>query len=89
MSYARFGEGDVYVYGDVSGLMRCQACELARAVGDESTFSRGDYWTAAKDEREQAREMIAHLEKHVAAGHTVPSRAFERLSAEANGEVEP
>lgn len=39
MSYCRFSSGDVYMYFDVSGKIRCQACRLAPL--EPSIFTTG------------------------------------------------
>lgn len=69
MSYARWGEdgSHVYVFGTGEALV-CMSCTLALPAGSFSTA--------------YPAEMIAHLEKHRAAGHVVPERAFERLRNE-------
>jgi hypothetical protein len=74
MSYCRWGtESNVYVFGldDDNGkiIYRCQCCALSHAKNDNT-----DVWTP--------EEMIAHLEKHRAAGHKVPDRAIELLKSE-------
>jgi hypothetical protein len=66
MSICRFSEScDVYVFYNVHGGIDCCGCVLTEGA---------DF----KAQNEQA--MIAHLEKHVAAGHKVPAGAFEELA---------
>ena len=69
MSYVRFGEdgSDVYVYCSVLGSFVCDYCLLENRRGF-SSFTRSG--------------MIAHLQKHIEAGHVVPSEAIERLQEE-------
>lgn len=63
MSYARFSNGDVYVYATGDKIICC-ACKLSEPRG-EVTLGRAD--------------MILHLEAHRAAGHDVPEEASDRL----------
>ncbi len=70
MSFARFSEGDLYVYLNVSGLFECCCCPL----GTGGCFSAP---TAA--------EMVSHLELHRNAGHFAPARAFKELRDGAGG----
>ncbi len=66
MAVCRFGEGrDVYVYYSTQGGIECCRCTLS-----------GNSVFRATDEQ----EMIAHLEKHKAAGDRVPAEAFEELA---------
>jgi len=66
MSYARFGcdGSDVYVFTSTAGL-ECCGCALEDAT--------------AVPVFESNVAMIAHLERHVAAGHVVPDNCLERL----------
>jgi hypothetical protein len=62
------------VYGPVargrgSGVIVCLACDFIPV--EETEYHA-----------KSAAEMIAHLQAHVAAGHKVPSHAFERLQKE-------
>ena len=66
MAICRFSDdSDVYVYFNVYGGIECGGCRLP----DVREFN-------AKD----AAEIVAHLEKHKALGHRVPSEAFEELT---------
>ena len=69
MSYARFIEGDVYVWEgcheDGSGFVKCQACSLMPDY-DDFTVTRLSH-------------MVTHLEHHVERGHDVPARAFDEI----------
>lgn len=58
-------DSDVHVYYRMSGDIECAGCRLS----DTQSFS-------TKDEA----KMIAHLEQHKAAGHKVPSQAFDELA---------
>ncbi len=73
MSYARFSEGDVYVFGDTDNLLECQGCKLN--VPSDSEF-HGMFLTPSRS------AMILHLKEHVAAGHKVPDSAFTTLAEE-------
>lgn len=84
MSYCRFGEGsDVYVFASDVGL-ECCGCLLQDQewVEDERALFGGylkDIGEIIPHVFQSNHEMIEHLEKHVAAGHAVPDRAFARL----------
>lgn len=56
-------KSDVYVYEHVDGGITCCGCELK---GEQSWF-----YTYS--------EMIAHLEKHIKAGHVVPVHVIPAL----------
>jgi len=65
LSVCRFSDGsDVYVYYSVYGGLECCGCRLAGGAA----FNAAD-----------EQSMIAHLEKHIAAGHKVPDQAVEEL----------
>lgn len=66
MSYARFGEGDVYVIGSGDGL-ECLNCSLMKG---RIAFCA------------TPQEMLRHLVEHKKLGHKVPSRALTRLHKE-------
>jgi len=70
MAVCRLGpDSDVYVVYIVGGGIECRECALLKERG----FN-------APDEA----AMISHLKDHAAAGHKVPSEAFERLENWAN-----
>lgn len=71
MSYARFSYADVYVFLSVYGHLYCCGCWLSKA--DESVPDR--FLTTA--------DMLAHLDKHRAAGHDVPEETYDRLRKDA------
>lgn len=66
MSFARFSEGDVYVYLNTSGLYECCFCDLAGECVRVPT----------------AAEMLSHVEEHRRAGHKIPGRCVLELRAE-------
>jgi len=70
MSYARWSEGDVYLYHTGKEFI-CQICPMATNEEDFTTASRG--------------EILYHLLEHRNKGHMVPERAIERLRAEMSG----
>jgi hypothetical protein len=65
MSYARFGEGDVYVYATTGGV----ACVMCR-FGDmlESSYRA-----------ESTQEMVDHLLAHKRVGDRIPERTIPDL----------
>lgn len=84
MSYARFSEGDVYVFVSSEGI-ECCGCWLQQRewVDDESRPWTKGYYREIGDKVQQVYPdnagMIAHLETHIAAGHDVPDYCMERL----------
>lgn len=77
MSYARFLEGDVYVFMSVSGRLECCGCILQDRewVPDEDAFFGG--YLKAVGEIVQTKfdstwGMIEHVRRHREAGHSVP-----------------
>jgi hypothetical protein len=63
MSYARFSDGDVYVFMHVDGFLECCGCLL----NDECL------------ELPATAQMVDHLREHVAAGHRVPDYVIPGL----------
>ncbi|KKN49499.1 hypothetical protein LCGC14_0642060 [marine sediment metagenome] len=69
VSYCRFGTNShVYVAGSLFGGIDCLACIL-HSEGMTATF-------------QTRTEMIAHLEEHRNAGHSVEEHPFNRLREE-------
>lgn len=75
MSYARFSEGDVYVFPSSSGI-ECLGCAL---IGG---WERGRWVADGVTHREQIVSTLIHLAQHESAGHAVPNRAWDQLHAE-------
>ena len=76
MSYCRFIDGDVYMYPDVRGGIRCCACRLNEPAPG-GIFGRSERF-------DTAREALDHLFKHRDAGHHVPQCAINQLLDEIN-----
>lgn len=76
MSYARFGwEGsDVYIYEHVSGFIECCGCSLVKPEDDYEIF--GFYHANT------AREMLTHIDQHLAKSDTVPTDCIDRIKEE-------
>lgn len=76
MSYARFGwdDSDVYVFEHAGGFIQCCACAL-------QPTEENDIFPGSVD-LNTAREALAHLDQHMAAGHSVPAKTFERIREE-------
>lgn len=68
MSFARFGEGDVYVFEHVAGYITCCACIMA-----DEAWASVDFSTP--------RATLKHLDEHDALGHDVEV-ARENILAE-------
>lgn len=68
MSYARFSEGDIYLYASVGGGIYCDGCQLRDQL-ESPTFATYD-------------EAIAHVRDHQKRGHLVPARAIPDLEAD-------
>ena len=74
MSYARFSEGDIYLYPGGSPPWICCNCKLMPEVEDP-------------DDREYThinslQETFQHVIEHRKAGHLVPDRCIKRLKSE-------
>lgn len=74
MSYCRFGDGDVYMFPHVWGMIVCMGCKLAGPHESglmilDKAFIGGE-------------EALEHLQEHRNAGHKVPQDAFDRLRRE-------
>lgn len=72
MSYARWGNADVYVFEHCDGFFTCMSCSLAP---DPDGGWPGDFETRLRS------EMIAHLERHESEGQRTGT-AIGRLRAE-------
>jgi hypothetical protein len=68
MSYARFLEGDVYVFMSTSGFLECCACFLSESKEWSSTFRASS-----------TQQMVDHLDQHKEAGHFVPWGIVDHL----------
>lgn len=66
MSYARLGEGDVYVYASTGGGVVCVMCSFGDML--ETTYKA-----------ESTQEMVDHLAAHERAGDRVPERTIPEL----------
>lgn len=75
MSYARWSEGDVYVWGTSKGEYVCMLCSLQTKSADP------EVWPDDFDCK-TAQAMHAHLRQHEDAGDCIPSRAFALLEAD-------
>lgn len=69
MSYARWSEGDVYLYPHIDGYYLCCRCTLC-----------GGDWGDWKST--ELLDVLDHLKAHRDAGHTVPQRAFDQVNRE-------
>lgn len=69
MSYARFSEGDVYLYASVGGGIFCDSCRLRVSSAPAAPFTTYD-------------EAIAHVREHMKHGHRVPDRTIPALEAD-------
>ena len=80
MSYARFGDGDVYVYLSTDGRLECVMC----ALGDVCVFCDrvGARCPSVQASFDSTDGMIAHLAAHRAAGHSVPDGIEDALRAD-------
>ena len=67
MALCRFGDdSDLYVYYSVYGGIICCHCRLMERPADLKA--------------DNEREMIAHLEMHMARSHKFPQDVFEQLA---------
>jgi hypothetical protein len=67
MSFERFGSSDVYIFEHVGGFIQCCGCWFGQ-LEDSEPFP----------EFKTPREALAHLDKHVEAGHNI-GRAKESI----------
>ena len=86
MSYARFGSdgSDVYVFVSNIGIECCGCSLIPRhwvEVPERAIF--GGYLEQDNPDDTEIyasnEAMVAHMERHRAAGHTVPEYVFDRL----------
>ena len=89
MSYARFGANgsDVYVYLGIYGLECCGCWLQKREWVEEPDAFFGGYLKAIEpivpSTFETTEEMLAHLEEHRKAGHTVTDETIQDLKDDA------
>lgn len=85
MSYARWSQGDVYVYASTMGGIVCMMCKFMPTrrtkvgmfgLGTGEQEFHEDFVCDTQD------KMLEHLYKHKKSGDVVPSGAFERLKNE-------
>lgn len=72
MSYARFGNSDVYVFMHVNGKLCCCACIFAGV-----RFEDPDYW--GDFFAENTYDMVKHLMRHKRKGDQIPSGIIDDL----------
>lgn len=90
MSYARFGWGgsDVYVFMHVDGYLTCCGCCLQDRVWvDDPEYPIFEGYLEETGEHVETtfhntEEMVAHLQIHREAGHTVPDGIEDELRAD-------
>lgn len=73
MSYARFMEGDIYVYYHMYRYYVCCSCKLTPVEIDNERH----YFDDVKFYMTQ--DIIDHVKEHIATGHKVPSRTIPQL----------
>lgn len=78
MSYARWTEGDVYVFGNVDGGFTCMSCQFMPKCENSKFNLTKDF------QCNTIKEMLDHLKRHEDEGHEVPPRAIKRLKEELN-----
>lgn len=76
MSYARFSEGDVYVFPTGDGI-ECCACSLS-----DGPWTRWISSSEHDDWREHVADALRHLAQHQLAGDVVPESAIFHLEIE-------
>lgn len=88
MSYARFSEGDVYVFPSGDGI-ECLQCQLDPDISmwngrvDFTLNSGACRWVAnGEDHRTNVVNTLVHLAQHERAGDRVPNRAWDLLHLE-------
>lgn len=85
MSYARFTDGDVYVFANTDGQLECCGCMLQERewVDDPSMPFTHGYYRAVGEivpyRFDGTTGMIAHLQRHTNAGHDVPDYVVPAL----------
>lgn len=72
MSWARFSDGDVYIFRDVRGGITCCACKLTA----DNLLDRDNFNCATP------LEMYRHILDHAAAGHDIPHDLLDDASKE-------
>lgn len=91
MSYARFGAGgsDVYVFLHYDRCLQCCGCILQERewVEDPDYLLTGGYFKRVGEHVEtrftSTADLLAHLDRHRAAGHCVDEGTYEGLKEDA------
>ena len=85
MSYARFIEGDVYIFADVRGGYTCCWCSLAppsQGLWIWEPESTPLHDLPADFNCQTLTELRVHVLAHIEAGHSVPSRCLNEIEKE-------
>ena len=75
MAYARFTDSHIYIYPHVSGHIECAGCWLDKDSSGLSLFVSNKHIT--NDD-----QLIAHLEAHSNAGHSMPENLLQEILAD-------
>ena len=70
MSYCRFLGADAYIFENTGGFIECCGCTLNEPA-DGEVF--GFFYANT------AREMLAHMDEHRAAGDYIPEQAYDGI----------
>lgn len=83
MSYCRFGDSDAYIYIGVYGF---ECCGCIMAPREKYPEPRVDMFGITWEDYslpvgpfDTAREMLAHIAEHRAAGHYIPEDVDQRI----------
>jgi hypothetical protein len=70
MSYCRVSTADAYIYEHVGGFIECCGCSLINPEdGEIFAFYHAN----------TAREMLSHIDQHIAKGDFIPQKAIDRI----------
>jgi len=80
MSYARFSEGDIYIYEHVHGRLVCENCLFRPPLPTPPGLRqlRRNHPTRTR------RAMLHHIASHAASGHAIPDRTVPTLTLDLN-----
>ena len=72
MAYSRFYNSHIYIYPHIAGYIECAGCWLNKDKSGMSIYPKGvEIYT---DD-----QLIAHLDQHAKAGHTMPDGLLDEI----------
>ena len=97
MSYARWSEGDIYVYGMSDGSYVCMQCPLMptfqgtfafQVLSDDPELRDAKSTIHESFSCHTLKELQTHILQHIEEGHSVPARCLADIEREIEEETD-